>query len=118
MPIENDLKLETLIAEYVDDSNRDFIKQDLKNIRIADIIAAVESENCTSKCTKRNKRKAPQPKSTTKKSLNSAQPPRKRTKLWFVYFGYVYILFIPLKYNKIFINFSNESQTLPPELVQ
>nr|CDS27728.1 nuclear factor related to kappa B binding [Hymenolepis microstoma] len=77
---DEDLNAETLISDYVEASQREFTKEDFKNLRIADIIAAVDTESGNSKANKKNKRKAPRPKVAAKQAHN-APPPSKKKKL-------------------------------------
>ncbi|VDO06286.1 unnamed protein product [Rodentolepis nana] len=75
-----EINVETLISDYIQRSQREFTKEDFKNLRIADIIAAVDNENGNSKANKKNKRKASRPKVAANQARN-APPPSKKRKL-------------------------------------
>lgn len=76
---DEELKLETLISDYVQKTHQEFTKDDFRNLRIADIIAAVDTESGNPKANKKNKRKPSRPKISTKQ-VRSAQPPGKKKK--------------------------------------
>ncbi|VDL60663.1 unnamed protein product [Hymenolepis diminuta] len=76
---DEELKLETLMSDYVQKTHQEFTKDDFRNLRIADIIAAVDTESGNPKASKKNKRKPSRSKISAKQA-RSAQPPSKKKK--------------------------------------